>query len=675
MNQITGAQKLFRALTAILIAAVLPAGNQSARAAETHGALRFSSGTYQVAQAAGSVKVPVDRVGGSYGAVTVQYWTQSGTATGANFTAKRGTLRWAGGDASAKTISVPISTAVGFSGTKMFHVLLGGATSGASLGTPHNAVVSIQGKGATAGPSALSLSSATYAVSQSAGSVTVTVRRTGSSSGSASVAYATASGTAIAGTDFTSKSGTLQWASGDSAAKTFRVAISNAKAFSGSKTFGVALSHVSTSATLGSPGRATVTITGSGGGSSGGGSGGTPTHVMVIKQGTSAPNAATMFSCGSATLLCPGFLSRYTVYYGNNQSPSLNEIGWKGVSGATNYAIYRSVNGGPATLLATISAATAASNYAGYRSSQSGYGYLASIDSAYTDSSAVNVVSDKEYPPVNVTGSVRYGSNVLIVGAVNNNTSVGARGVITAGQGIGGPGIPAGTTIAAFGSGGTTGRGGTGTYQLSRSATATEGGQRYGTQYFANTSYTYYVKAQVSGAWSSPSAFATLPYVVDGQYILSGGVFGGPAHQGALAPATTPLGNSHALEWAASAASSVIGVYAGNSAADQALNVGGYSYLNVAFYTSTPGINFAVQTEVPGDNVIFPLTELSNFGFGNLAANAWTTYKIPLSDIYIDKQWSGSQTRQNSLYKVIFQYDYGAVSSTDIFMEMWFSVN
>ena len=382
-----------------------------------------------------------------------------------------------------------------------------------------------------------------------------------------------------------------------------------------------------------------------------------------------------MFSCGSATLLCPGFSSPYTVYYGNGQNSSLNEIGWKGISGATNYAVYRSTNGAPATLLTTISAATASSNYTTYVSGQSGYGYVGNIDSAYTDNSAANVVSDKEYPPVKVTGGVTSGSNVFTVGTVNDNASSGAPGVITAGQGISGPGIPTGTTIAAFGSGGTTGTGGAGTYQLSQNATATESGKTYGTQYFPNTSYTYYVEAQVSGAWSSPSAFATLPYVVDGQYILSGGVFGGPAQQGALAPATTPLGNSHALEWAASSSSSVIGVYAGDSAADQALNVGGYSYLNVALYTSSPGINIALQSEVPGDNVIMSMTPLSNFGFGDLTANAWTTYKIPLSDIYIDKQWSGSAIQQNSLYKVILQYDYGTVSSTDIFMEMWFSVD
>ncbi|MFZ0499600.1 MAG: hypothetical protein WAM52_10735 [Steroidobacteraceae bacterium] len=398
-----------------------------------------------------------------------------------------------------------------------------------------------------------------------------------------------------------------------------------------------------------------------------------PTNVMVIEQGTRAPNAAAMFTCGNGGAVCPGFSKTYMLYYGNDQSSSLNEIGWQGIPGATHYAIYRSTNGGTATLLTTIKATTAARNYRRYVSSQSGNA-LGNIDSAYMDDSATNVVSDMEYPPVNVTGSLMSGSNVFTVGKVNDNTAVGAPGAITAGQGISGPGIPTGTTIAAFGSGGTTGRGGAGTYQLSQNATATQTGQTYGTQYFVNTSYTYYIEAQVGSAWSSPSAYATLPYVVDGEYILSGGVFGGPAKQG-TAPATTPLGYSKALDWSASSAASVIGIYAGNSAADQALNVGGYSYLNVAFYTASAGINFTVEAEVPGDNIILNMTPLSDFGFGDLTPNTWTTYKIPLGDIYIDKQWSGSLIRQNSLYKVIFQYDYGSVPSTDIFMEMWYSVN
>jgi hypothetical protein len=132
------------------------------------------------------------------------------------------------------------------------------------LGSPGSAAVAISGDAQTAVGS-LQLSAATYSVAQSGGSLTITVNRAGGSTGAVSVAYTTSNGTAIAGTDYTSVSGTLQWASGVAAAQTFAVPVSNAAAFSGSKTFGVAISSPTGGATLSNPSTATATISGSGG--------------------------------------------------------------------------------------------------------------------------------------------------------------------------------------------------------------------------------------------------------------------------------------------------------------------------------------------------------------------------------------------------------------------------
>ena len=63
----------------------------------------------------------------------------------------------------------------------------------------------------------LQLSSSSYTVAQSAGALTVTVQRTGATNTTVSTAFATANGSAVAGTDYTSASGTLNWASGDTA--------------------------------------------------------------------------------------------------------------------------------------------------------------------------------------------------------------------------------------------------------------------------------------------------------------------------------------------------------------------------------------------------------------------------------------------------------------------------
>ncbi len=232
-------------------------------AAPTVGSLELSASSYTAAQSAGSVTVTVNRTGGSAGAVTVAYATANGTAVaGTDYTAASGTLQWADGDSSAKNFSVPVSNATPFAGSRSFSITLSAPTGGATLGSPSRATATITG-GAASAAGSLQLSASSYNVAQSGGSVTVTVNRTGGSTGAVTVAYATANGTAVAGTDYTAASGTLQWAAGDAASKTFSVTVSNATAFSGSRSFTVALSNPAGGANLSAPSTANVTITGS----------------------------------------------------------------------------------------------------------------------------------------------------------------------------------------------------------------------------------------------------------------------------------------------------------------------------------------------------------------------------------------------------------------------------
>ncbi|HEX4267544.1 MAG TPA: Calx-beta domain-containing protein [Steroidobacteraceae bacterium] len=228
----------------------------------TAGSISLSAAGYSVAQNGGTVTLTLHRTGGSTGAVTVDYATSDGTATaGTNYTAASGTASWADGSVAAQKFKVTVSNATPFSGNKTFMVTLSSPTNGAALAAPISATVTITGSAASAG--SLALSSATYPVQQSAGSVTITVVRTGGSSGTASVNYATANGTAAAGTDYTAASGTLNWAGGDTSAKTFNVTVSAATAFTGAKSFSVNLSGAVGGA-LGTPAAATVSITGSG---------------------------------------------------------------------------------------------------------------------------------------------------------------------------------------------------------------------------------------------------------------------------------------------------------------------------------------------------------------------------------------------------------------------------
>jgi hypothetical protein len=108
--------------------------------------------------------------------------------------------------------------------------------------------------------STLAFASATYAVNETDGTVTLTVNRTGDPSSAATVQYTTTNGTATAGSDYTTTTGTLTWLAGDATPKSIIVPILNDADVEIPETFSVTLS-APTGATLGAPATATVTIT------------------------------------------------------------------------------------------------------------------------------------------------------------------------------------------------------------------------------------------------------------------------------------------------------------------------------------------------------------------------------------------------------------------------------
>jgi len=103
------------------------------------------------------------------------------------------------------------------------------------------------------------LTRTSVSVGEGEGSVTFTVTRTRDSAGAISVNYATASGTATSGADFTATSGTLSWAAGDSTSRTLTIPITADAVSETSENFTVTLSSP-TNAVLGSNAAATVTI-------------------------------------------------------------------------------------------------------------------------------------------------------------------------------------------------------------------------------------------------------------------------------------------------------------------------------------------------------------------------------------------------------------------------------
>src|SRR5262249_54125282 len=78
----------------------------------------------------------------------------------------------------------------------------------------------------SANPAVVAFTSASYSIAQSAGSVTISVGRTGGSNGTTKVSYSTANGSAKGGSDYTAVNGELTWSNGDLAPKTFSIPIS-----------------------------------------------------------------------------------------------------------------------------------------------------------------------------------------------------------------------------------------------------------------------------------------------------------------------------------------------------------------------------------------------------------------------------------------------------------------
>ncbi|MBL0141444.1 MAG: VCBS repeat-containing protein [Betaproteobacteria bacterium] len=116
--------------------------------ASAPGAVQLDVATVSAAESGGPITVYVSRLGGSNGAASVNYatgttGTGAGHATpGADFTATSGTLNWASGDSTVRSITIPIIADALVEGNETFTLALSGAA-GATLGSPAVAIITI----------------------------------------------------------------------------------------------------------------------------------------------------------------------------------------------------------------------------------------------------------------------------------------------------------------------------------------------------------------------------------------------------------------------------------------------------------------------------------------------------------------------------------------------------
>ena len=221
----------------------------------------FSIANYTVLENAGNVTLTVNRIGPATMAASVMWTTANGSATaGQDFgtlgsaVQRTGVLSWLAGNATPKTIVIPIINDAVNEGDETFTVVLSAPSTGIVLGAPSTATVTITDDDIPP-ESELAFTQPKYLVLENAPNVVLTVNRNIISGfgRAASVHYATQAGTALATSDYTTTSGTLTWPIGDSAPKTITVPIINDTVAESSETFKVLLSAVTPGTSIATP--------------------------------------------------------------------------------------------------------------------------------------------------------------------------------------------------------------------------------------------------------------------------------------------------------------------------------------------------------------------------------------------------------------------------------------
>lgn len=232
------------------------------------GYLTLSASNYMGNEKAGFMAFTVNRVAGSSGEISAECATFDQTAhAGVNYIGVTNLLTWYGGDASPRTIVVPLINGGVVGGAEHFGISLFDPTNNAgaapalfypgSPGSITNATVTITNDDSYG---QLQFSSPDYLGSELGGYATITVVRTGGAVGTATVNYYTSDGSnTLAGNNYVATNGVLSFGSNQISAS-FNVSILNDGVQDLSNFFfNVTLSNA-INATLGSPTNAMVNI-------------------------------------------------------------------------------------------------------------------------------------------------------------------------------------------------------------------------------------------------------------------------------------------------------------------------------------------------------------------------------------------------------------------------------
>jgi hypothetical protein len=175
-------------------------------------ALRFSLPSYSVTETSPRATITVKRTGPATRGVGVHYGTSDGTARdGVEYQATSGDLTFKPGVVSLP-ITVPILKDVDHVTGQTVNLTLTSPTTGARLGSPASAVLTIVDSDAAG---AVQFEVSNFSVSETDPSATITVVRKGGRAGGGTVDYATEDGSAEEGKAYQATTGTLTFGDGE----------------------------------------------------------------------------------------------------------------------------------------------------------------------------------------------------------------------------------------------------------------------------------------------------------------------------------------------------------------------------------------------------------------------------------------------------------------------------
>ena len=261
--------------------------------AESPGSIGLTQTFKTVPETEATVSYTVRRTGGKSGVISVDYATTAGEAlTGSDFDPTSGTLTWADGDFSDRTISISLVDDAEVEQGESFSLTLSGVTDEVRLAASEATTTIASDDGP--GQIRFLYSPDPYRIGEGAGAFRIPVVRTGGSQGAVGVNYGVGSGSAAEGADFAPIGGALDWTDGETGTKYLWVEILQDSLVEHQESFVICLRDVTGGANISEPfgkyqlvtiidddgpdtaggGSVSCGTTGGGGGSGGGSGGG-----------------------------------------------------------------------------------------------------------------------------------------------------------------------------------------------------------------------------------------------------------------------------------------------------------------------------------------------------------------------------------------------------------------